>query len=89
MSITKLSTIKINKTKNSACNGRVFGVDPAVFESASPLVKGVVLPHELRAQAHEAIIKQKKPSIQGLHLLTSGFARNSYEHRLYMPIILS
>ncbi len=78
----------INKSKSSFARNKLFGVDLAVFEPASPLVKGVVLPHKLQAQVHKSIVKQKKPLFQGLPSLTSGLARNSYGQRL-MPQLYS
>ncbi|KKT90791.1 MAG: hypothetical protein UW93_C0021G0005 [Parcubacteria group bacterium GW2011_GWC1_45_13] len=86
----KIAEILFIKTKNPVqpTGGRdgIFGVDPTGFEPVSALVKGAVLPHELQARVHGAIIKQKKPHLQGLPLLTSAFARSSYEHRPISPL---
>ena len=49
-----------SKSPSAISRDRFFEVDLAVFEPASPLTKGVVLPHKLQAPAHITSVKQKK-----------------------------
>lgn len=69
--------IKFYKSKNSFTihRNKFFGVDPTGLEPVSPFAKDGVLPYELQARVHEAIIKQKKPSFQGLSLLSKRVVR--------------
>lgn len=53
---------KIRKTKKLLLKEKLFGVDPTGFAPVSPLAKGRILLHKIRARVHGLSIKQKKPS---------------------------
>jgi hypothetical protein len=63
------------KSKNLPLASKFFDVDLAGLEPASPFAKDGILPHELQAQVHGIIIKQKKSFIQELPLLSKQVAR--------------